>query len=168
MPMYVQYDTSGNITATVNSMTPPICTNQIEVAPGTSLAGMMVNTTTQELEAAPPPTPTAASQAAAALAAGIVLTSTGTPSLNGTYALDQAAQNNVNGTVSYIMLNGTFPGGGTTMTWIDQDGDAHVWPSVTVFKAFATAFADYVAAVALYAASNGDHGSLPLNAITIA
>lgn len=115
-----------------------------------------------------PPTLTAAQEAAAALADGIVITSIGTPVLDGTYAVDQTAQNNVNATVTYILLNGTFPGHGTTMPWIDQNGDAHVWPSVTAFKTFATAFANYVAAVALYAASNGAAGSLPSNEITIA
>ena len=53
------------------------------------------------------------------------------------------------------------------MPWIDQTGTAHVWPNITEFKAFATAYANYVAAVSLYSASNGAAGALPSNAITI-
>ncbi len=108
-----------------------------------------------------------AQQAAVAMAAGIILTSTGTPALDGQYSLSATAQSNVNATVTYILLNGTFPGGGDTMPWVDQTGSAHLWPSVDVFKLFATVFADYVAAVSLYALSNGQDGSLPSNAITI-
>lgn len=105
--------------------------------------------------------------AASAIAAGIAITSTATPSLNGTYDLDQTSQNQVSATTTYILLNGTFPGGGTTMPWVDQNGSAHVWPNVAEFKAFATVYANYVAAVSLYAASNGASGALPSNSVTI-
>lgn len=102
-----------------------------------------------------------------AISAGIVIASTSTSSLNGTYGLDQISQSNVNATVTYILLNGTFPGGGATMPWVDQNGGVHIWPNVTEFKAFATEFANYVAAVALYSVSNGASGSLPPNTVTI-
>ncbi len=102
-----------------------------------------------------------------ALAGGLSVTSTGTSSLTGVYSLSQQSQGQVNAIVTYILLNGTFPGGGATMPWIDQNGVAHVWPSVTSFKAFATVYANYVAAVALYAASNGAAGALPSNQVTI-
>jgi hypothetical protein len=105
--------------------------------------------------------------ASAALSAGLQITSTSTPSLNGTYGLDQSAQNNVNATVTYILLNGTFPGGGTTMPWVDQNNEPHLWPNVTMFKSFATAYADFVAAVSLYQLSNGAAGAIPSNQVTI-
>lgn len=114
-----------------------------------------------------PPTPTPAQQAVSALSSGLTVTSTSTPALNGAYGLDQTNQNNVSATVTYILLNGTFPGGVSTMPWVDQNGGAHVWPSVTEFKAFATAYANYVSAIALYAASNGASGSIPSNQVTI-
>lgn len=102
-----------------------------------------------------------------AIVKGIIVTSTATPSLNGTYGLDQINQNNVNATITYILLNGTFPGGDTTMSWIDQLGVSHTWPTIAEFKAFATAYANYVAQVSLYSASNGISGYIPSNKITI-
>jgi hypothetical protein len=105
--------------------------------------------------------------AAAALAAGIAITSTGTPALNGTYPLDQDSQNNVNATVAYILLNGTFPEGGTTMPWLLKNGTSVLWPSVTEFKAFATAYANYVAEIVLYEESGGQSGSLSSSSVTI-
>lgn len=132
-------------------------------------AGWMYNadgTFTPPPEPAPVP-PTAAEQAAAAMSAGIKLTSTETPELNGTYGLDQIAQNNVTATVTYILLNGTFPGNTATMPWVDAAGAAHVWPSITEFKWFATAFANFIASVSLYAASNGAAGAIPSNEVTI-
>lgn len=114
-----------------------------------------------------PPAPTAAQQSASAISAGVSVTSTATPTLNGVYGLDPSSQSNVNATVTYILLNGMFPGGGSTMPWVDQNGVAHTWPSITEFKAFATAYANYVAAISLYAASNGSSGSLPSNQVTI-
>lgn len=110
---------------------------------------------------------TPSQQAFSAMASGLQITSTSTPSLNGVYGLDQTAQNNVNATVTYILLNGTFPGGGSTMAWVDMNNNAHVWPNVATFKAFATAFADYTASVTLYSLSNGAAGALPSNSVTI-
>jgi hypothetical protein len=119
-------------------------------------------------QAATAETPPAPAQAAAtAFAAGIVLTSLATPSLNGTYALDQASQNHVNATISSILLNGTFPGGGSTIAWVDASRATHTFPSVAEFRSFATAYTDYIAAVSLYAESNGAVGALPSNQITI-
>lgn len=113
----------------------------------------------------PPPTPQ--QLATAAMAAGLVVTSTSTPALNGTYGLDSNSQQNVIGTVTAILLTGNFPNGQTTMPWVDQNNVAHMWPSTTEFKAFATAFSTFVSNVALYAASNGAAGSIPSNEVTI-
>ena len=112
-----------------------------------------------------PPTP--AQQAASAIAAGVVITSTATPTLNGTYSCSGASQANINATITYILLNSTFPGSGSSMPWIDQAGSPHVFPSITEFKAFATAIASYVASVSIYGDSNGTIGSLPSNQIAI-
>lgn len=113
------------------------------------------------------PAQTAQQKSASALSAGLNVESSGNDDLNGTYGLDQISQDNVNATVTYILMNGTFPGGGTTMPWVDQSGATHIWPDVAEFKAFATAYANYVADVSLYAASNGASGALPSNSVTI-
>ena len=114
-----------------------------------------------------PPSPTAAQQAATLLAAGLAVTSTGTPALSGTFATTANAVANVNAVITYILLNSTFPGGGTTMPWVDHAGSTHIFPSTTAFKAFATAFADFVAQAQLFADSNGAIGALPSNTVTI-
>lgn len=98
----------------------------------------------------------------------VVLTSTGIPALNGSYAITPTAQDDINAVVTYIMLNGTFPGGGTTLPWIDAVGSAHIFPNVAAFKNFATAIANFVAQFQLYVDSNGSIGSMPSNALTIA
>lgn len=109
----------------------------------------------------------ASKMAADAIAAGLIVTSAANPALNGTYGLDQKSQNNVSATTTYILLNNSFPGGNSTMQWIDQNNVAHLWPNVAEFKAFATAYANYVAAVSLYAASNGASGAIPSNQVSI-
>lgn len=115
-----------------------------------------------------PPTPTAAQQAAAALNAGIEITSTSTPLLNGTYSTSPESSANVNAVTTYILLTGTFINGATQMPWYDMDGNQHIFPSVDEFKAFATAFANYVAAVSIYGISGGAVGPLPSSQVTIA
>lgn len=103
-----------------------------------------------------------------ALQAGIIVISIGTSSLNGTYAADDKARANVGDVSTYILIsNGVFPGGGTTMPWFDIENNPHLFPNIATFKTFATAFANYVAAVSLYIQSAGTVGSLPSNHITI-
>lgn len=118
-----------------------------------------------------PPSPSAAQLAVKAALeaqqAGINITSTVAPSLSGTYAITSDSQANVSAIVTYILLNGNFPGASDTMPWSDKNGNVHVFPTVAVFKNFATAFADYVSAVALYGQSGGQIGSLPSNDIAI-
>lgn len=106
--------------------------------------------------------------ASAAISSGIVITSTGTPALNGTYPLDQDTQGQLNGVITFILINGTFPNGISEMPWYDTSGAMHLFPSVAAFKDFATAFANYVATVTIYANSGGTIGSIPSNNITIA
>lgn len=113
------------------------------------------------------PTITPAQAAATAIASGITITSTGTSALNGVYSCNQQAQSNVNAVITFILVNGTFPNGGTTMPWYDANGNPHVFPSIAEFKSFATAFANFVAAVSIYANSGGSSGSLPSSQITI-
>lgn len=98
---------------------------------------------------------------------GIIITSTATGSLNGTYPVDSVSQANINGIISYILVNNSFPAGASQLPWYDIDGEAHAFTSVDQFKSFATAVADYVAALSIYSSSGGKSGALPSNAVTI-
>jgi hypothetical protein len=100
-------------------------------------------------------------------ALSINLTSTGTPSLNGLYSVSKSSQLNVTETIDYFELNGNFPGGVTTLPWMGSDGTAHTFPDTTNFKNFATAFANFVAAIVEYIDSNGAAGAIPSTVITI-
>lgn len=110
--------------------------------------------------------PTLAQQAQAALAAGVQITCTSTPALNGTYSITPSAQSKIQAVSLFILVNSKFPGGGSTMAWADVAGAAHVFPSTAEFQAFATAVADYVAA--LDAAILGQTTTLPPSTVTIA
>lgn len=108
-------------------------------------------------------------QIATAMAAGIIITSTATPSLNGTYPIDADTQVKLGNTVTYVMLNSAFPpASAASLPWYDVAGNAHVFTSISDFKNFATVFADFVAHIDIYASSNGQVGSIPVNTITIA
>ncbi len=86
---------------------------------------------------------------AAALAAGCQISSSSTPALNGTYAIDPASQQQVAAISLYIQVNGKFPAGETALAWPDASGVTHSFPAMASFQAFATALGDYVTALAL-------------------
>ena len=106
--------------------------------------------------------------AAAAIAAGLTITSTGTPAVNGTYACDATSVSNFNAVETYVLRNSTFPGPASQQAWVTQTGAVVVIPNTTVFNEIATAIANYVALVQLYAYSGGQTGSLPASSVTIA
>ena len=111
---------------------------------------------------------TPADQAAQALASGLAVTSTGTPSISGTYACDSNAQSRLTQVMSYISSFGAFPKSVSSLPWLLADGTTVVAiPSITVFKSVAQAIADYAYAVDEFA--NGAPGaSLPSANVTIA
>ncbi|MDE1906632.1 MAG: hypothetical protein KGH75_09310, partial [Rhodospirillales bacterium] len=113
----------------------------------------------------PPPTPTLAQQAAAMIAAGLGITSTGTPALNGTYSVDATAQHNIQAVQIYIQANGKFPGSSGTYAWLDKAGAPHAFPTVAEFTAFATAVADFVADLQMIIYTGT--GTLPADTATI-
>lgn len=118
----------------------------------------------------PPLTPEQqlASVVSSALAAGLTITSTSTPAINGTYAVDQAAQSRINAIETAILKNGAFPGSnGSQMAYPDITGKLNVFPSTALFSEFATAVADYVADLDLYAAG-ATGATLPSASVTIA
>jgi len=93
------------------------------------------------------PALTIAQQAAIALSAGVQITSTSTPALNSTYACDPASQQKMQAISLYCVVNGTFPGGGTTYPWLDMSGASHTLTSVAQGQALFTAVANYVAGI---------------------
>lgn len=113
-----------------------------------------------------PPAPTLAQQAAAAINAGLTITSTGTPALNGTYACDDAHQARINRVQGFIEANGKFPNGLTELPWPDMSGAIHLFPTTAEFTAFASAIADYV--MALDAVIMGVSTALPAISVKIA
>jgi hypothetical protein len=103
--------------------------------------------------------------AAAALSAGLTVTSTGTPALNGTYACDSNTTANINAEITSIMLNATFADGTTSLAWPDTSLALHTF-NITQFKAFSTDLAAFVSGVRKYAM--GINSSLPSSSVTIA
>ena len=107
--------------------------------------------------------------AAPILAAGLAITSTGTPSLNATYATDNEARDEIASIELYIAEYGTFFGGATSIAYPDITGAMHTFSSVGAFAPFAKAIADYVAAVieTTNVNANGGNLSLPAASATI-
>ena len=62
-----------------------------------------------------------------ALGAGLAITSTATPALNATYALDQASQDQLYQIASYAQNFGVFPNGQSTMAYNDISGVPHTF-----------------------------------------
>jgi len=94
-----------------------------------------------------PTTPTLAQLAQtaynAAVVAGVIIVSTGTPALNGTYPLDQTSIGRITSEQVYITTAGKFTNGQSTRNWLDITGTPHLFPSTTEFTAFAEAVALY-------------------------
>lgn len=109
---------------------------------------------------------TLVASAAAALAAGFAVVSTGTPAISGTYPFSASWQNKITAVEVYVLKNGTFPGGVSEYGWLDTAGAPHVFPNVTVWGTWATAYADYVAALDQIIARGT--GTLPTQPVTIA
>ncbi len=103
--------------------------------------------------------------AAAALATGVVLTSTATPALNGSYPIGPDTETYMIGIISYISLKSSFPGNSSTLNWYDASDTAHSF-TVSAFQAFAEAMCAFIHAVADWELGGGV-GSLPSNSITI-
>jgi hypothetical protein len=104
----------------------------------------------------PPLPPTPAAVAGAKLAAGAAVTSTATPTLDGTYALGPAAQQMISSVAAGIAARNRVPGGGATFEYKDASGAAHSF-TAQQFLDFASAIEDYV-----YAVVNGGSPTLPL------
>ncbi len=104
-------------------------------------------------------------QAQASVSAGLTITSTGTPALDGKYTCDGIAQGKIASVSTYILVNSKFPGGAASYPWIDAAGAPHTFPTTGAFQAFATAVADYVAALDQIIATGT--GTLPASSAAI-
>lgn len=89
----------------------------------------------------------------------ITLTSSGTPSLNGTYLVDVATQQKIQAISIYVAVNGHFPNNAPSQAWPDASGSIHLFPNPSSWLAFATAVGDFVTASSL--------GQNPSSALTI-
>lgn len=89
----------------------------------------------------------------------VTLTSTGTPALNGNYAIDATTQMKIQAISIYVAVNGRFPNSQSTQAWPDTSGTIHKFISTTQWLAFATAMGDFITAL--------DLGQSPSNSITI-
>lgn len=85
--------------------------------------------------------------------------STSTPALNGSYLIDMVTQQNVGAVSIYTAINNRFPASQAELPWPDKDGTYHMFPSVALWQAFATAMADFVMRINL--------GQTPSNPVTI-
>lgn len=112
-----------------------------------------------------PPPPTLAQQAQAALGAGLTITSAGTPSLDGIYAVDATAQALITSTMLYIQVNGKFPGDAGALSWGLMNGGVVTFSSTAEFQAFASAVGAYVATLSEISLTNA--GALPAAAAAI-
>ena len=111
--------------------------------------------------------PTPAEQAAEAIAAGVTITSTGTPAINGTYACDAAAVADIGAETLSVIVTQQFTNGATSIQWPLADGTLVTFPSPQVFQAWAVAVSRYVSACKQYA-SGAQEATLPASTVGIA
>ena len=112
---------------------------------------------------------TAQSNFQSLIAAGIILTSTGTPALNATYSTTDTAQKNISGVVTGIATGLGLPGGGTTFQYLDASNVPHSFDA-SHFTAFAAALRNFVynCEITLATIQNGGTATFPSNLVTIA
>ena len=116
------------------------------------------------------PAQTAAADYAAFIAVGLTVTSTGTPALNGVYAIDPNSQANISAEAQFVGTFSEFTNGSTTaLVWQLQNGSFVTFPSTMEFTAFAKVAAQIVAAAKLAAAqiAAGQSATMPAPSATI-
>lgn len=176
MTTYYSQSTNGFYDSAIyTSESEKLPSDAVEISQDTYLTLMASQSAGQKIQgdangnpvAVNPPAPTPAQQAVSALNGAITLTSTGIPALNGVYPIGADVQSQINNLVTYIIVNNAFPAGLASWPWPDAPGTMHMFPTVASFKNFATAVANYVAVLNLYANSNGAIGTLLSSNITI-
>jgi hypothetical protein len=160
------------VSAKVYAFNPDVvCTEAAGVWSFTSAAGvaLAVPTTLQPCTnntPPPPPVPTLVQRAQGLLGGLLTVTSTGTPALNGSYAIDPGTQAHMQAEMLCVTVTGAFADTTATLAWLDTGGTAHTFPSTAEFKAFALAVAAFVAAC--FKVINGTSTTLPSASVTIA
>ena len=91
--------------------------------------------------------PTFASAPVAPVSVAVV--SASTPAISGTYSISAASVSNITAIIAGIAAGQGFPGGGSTLTYVDAGGVAHVFETTPEFVAFAAAIRNYVYALQL-------------------
>lgn len=173
---FAAYDASGNINAYYDSVDSPIPANVIDFIAITDAqwqACIGQPGWTIEDGALVAPIPLTAAQletqallqsAQSALISGLALVSTGTPALNGTYAVDQLSQMDIIAIETSLSAGKGFPGGVTTFNYQDITGAMHAFSEAN-FTDFAAAVRDYV--YALRSVIAGASPTLPATIVTI-
>lgn len=114
---------------------------------------------------APTPAQTAAAAYAAFIAGGITVTSTGTPALDGIYAIDQGMQEQISEEAQFVGAFQEFTtGSATNLPWFLANNNPVIFPTTTEFMAFAKQVGQLVAAAKL---AYAQAASMPAAAITI-
>ena len=109
------------------------------------------------------PAQQAANAYAAFISAGLTVTSTGTPALDGVYSIDPTAQANISAEAQFITSFGEFTSG-NTLQWQRADGSFTTFPDKTTFMDFAKIAAQTVSAAKL---ATGTTNALPSGSVTI-
>lgn len=121
-----------------------------------------------QIVAIPPPALTPAQLATAALSAGLAVSSTSTPALNGTYIVAPGVpfgQGDLATEAQFVSTFGEFTNGTTTIEWPLLTEGAVTFPNTAAFLSVAKVIAQYVATLKAIIASNA--GILPAPAATI-
>lgn len=104
-------------------------------------------------------------QAAQMMLSGLGIVSTATPSLNGTYAVDQLSQMDIIAIETSLNAGKGFPGGADSFNYADMSGVMHSFTAPN-FTDFAAAVRDYV--YALKSVVAGASTTLPSSTTTVA
>lgn len=143
---YALVDGEGNVVNVVEwdgAATFPVPAGQSLVAVGSSAAGPgWIYADGEFSNPVSPPAPSIADQYAEKLAAGIAITSTGTPSLNATYPIDDKTAILISGLYAGIKGGDGVPGGGSDFVFTDIGNAPHTF-TADDFTALAKAIRDY-------------------------
>lgn len=111
--------------------------------------------------------PTLAQQAASLIQAGLTITSTSTPALDGVYVISDNVpfgRQDIANEAQFIASFSEFTNGSTTLEWPQANGTMVTFPSTTEFMAFAKVVAQFRVAVQIAVISSG---TLPPASATI-
>ena len=168
MKYFMEFNSSGDYTGNgiaINDAIPP---GAVECTAAQYAGGNLWALKNGSIVAVPPTPPTLAQQAAAALGAGLTITSTGTPAINGTYAIASGipfGREDIGTEAQFVSTFSEFTNGAQTLEWPLLNGTFVTFPSTASFMNFAKAAAQYYAAVKAVVAAG--QGSFPSNQVTI-